>query len=205
LVAEGIDTRIIEKQPDRIRDTRRYVEGDAADLAVLQRAGFSSASAILITTHDDDLNIYLTIYCRQLAPEMQIISRSNMERNVATLHRAGADSVLSYASQGATAILNAFGDSDHLMLAEGLEMFSVPTPSSIAGQTLAQARIPELTWCNIVGVIRDGHTTPNPEPDVPIPTDAALIVIGSVEAERRFLERFPLEVGRASLRGGNGR
>lgn len=200
LADEGVDTRIIELRGDRIRDPARYVQGDASDVGVLRRAGFFSASAILITTHDDDANIYLTIYCRQLAPDMQIISRSNSERNIATLQRAGADSVLSYASQGATAILNAFGDSDHLVLAEGLEMFSVPVPPSIVGRTLAEVAIPERTGCNIVGITTNGHTVPNPDPTEPIPPGVSLVVIGSVEAEREFLERFPLETGRAAQR-----
>ena len=51
-------------------------------------------------TGNDDTNIYLTIYCRKLHPDIQIISRANRERNVSTLHRAGADFVASYASMG---------------------------------------------------------------------------------------------------------
>lgn len=199
---QGIATRIVELRADRIRDPDRYVHGDAADIDVLRRAGFFSASAVLITTHSDDANIYLTIYCRQLKPDVQIIARSNLERNVATLQRAGADSVLSYASEGATAILNAFGDSDHLVLAEGLEMFSVPVAASIAGETLEKLQIPETTGCNIVGVTARGHTFPNPDPREPIPADASLVVIGDVEGEAKFLERFPLPTGRAAIRTG---
>ena len=43
--------------------------------------------------HNDDLNIYLTIYCRKLRPDIQIISRSTLERNVASLYSAGANLV----------------------------------------------------------------------------------------------------------------
>ena len=53
---------------------------------------------MLVTTHDDDINVYLTLYCRRLGPDLQIISRANLDRNVSTLHRAGADAVLSYAT-----------------------------------------------------------------------------------------------------------
>ena len=51
----------------------------------------TTAEGGFVTTNDDATNIYLTIYCRRLRPNMQIISRSTMERNVTTLHRAGAD------------------------------------------------------------------------------------------------------------------
>ncbi len=187
---EGIDCTIIELQESRIRNPAFYVQGDASNLDVLERAGFASASAILITTHDDDFNVYLTIYLRQLAPEKQIIARANLERNVATLHRAGADSVLSYATQGATEILNALGGSDHVVLAEGLEMFSIPVPETLSGMTLAAARIPEEIGCRIVAISKGDHSVPNPDPLAPIPGDASLVVVGNSASEKRFLDRY---------------
>ena len=188
----GIDCRIIEKLPERVHDPGLYVHGDASSSDVLDEAGFAEANSVLITTHDDDLNIYLTIYYRRLAPDLQIIARSNNERNVATLHRAGADSVLSYASEGATAILNALGANDNLVVAEGLEMFSIPVPAGIAGRDVIEAGVRQRTGCNIVGITSDGHTEVNPEPDTPIPEDATLIVIGDAKARARFVELFPL-------------
>src|SRR3546814_5328556 len=71
----------------------------------------------------------LTIYCRRLEPDIQIIARANLDRNVDTLHRAGADAVLSYASLGASAIWNALGPNDILVLAEGLVVFRLPVRS----------------------------------------------------------------------------
>lgn len=193
LAAEGIGYRIIEVRPDRIRDPELYVIGDASELSVLEQAGLHRADAILVTTHDDDFNIYLTIYCRQIAPHVPVIARSNHDRNVATLNRAGAESVLSYASLGATEILNCLGDNDGLVLAEGLEMFSTPLPRAMIGRSLAQVRVRELTGCNAVALTRDGHTTPNPDPHTPLPAGASLVLIGTIEAQERFLERFPAD------------
>ena len=72
------------------------VFGDAADLNTLKKAGIGCAPSIIITTGDDDVNIYLTIYCRKLRADIQIISRAKHERNISKLHRAGADLVMSY-------------------------------------------------------------------------------------------------------------
>lgn len=191
LLSEGIGCRIVEVRPDRIRDPDLYLLGDASDIDVLRAAGLDDANSVLVTTHDDDFNVYLTIYCRQIAPSLQIIARSNRDRNVATLNRAGADSVLSYASLGATAVLNSLGDNDSLVLAEGLEMFSTPLPHAMAGRSLAQARVRELTGCNVVAVTHDGRTIPNPDPDEPLAEGASLVLIGHVEAQVAFLERFP--------------
>ena len=58
---------------DLARESEACVEGNAAELAVLQKAGIERAPAVIITTHDDDMNVYLTIYCRRLRPDIQIV------------------------------------------------------------------------------------------------------------------------------------
>ena len=195
----GVSCRIVEQRSERIRDPELYVLGDAAELEVLEEAGMGDASAVLITTHDDDVNVYLTIYCRRLRPDIQVIARANHDRNVATLHRAGADSVLSYASIGATSIWNTLGLNDALVLAEGLEMFRVAVPPAMAGRTLAQADVRRRTGCNVVAMSLDGEMFPNPDPNLELPSDAELVVIADSESQRAFLDRYPV-ARRTSLR-----
>jgi voltage-gated potassium channel len=144
---------------------------------------------------DDATNIYLTIYCRRLRPEMQIISRATLERNVSTLHRAGADFVMSYASMGANAVFNLLEQEDVVMVAEGLDVFRCPVPRRLVGRTLREARVREETGCSVVAVDRNGAVTVNPPADEPLPdsADAELIVVGSTEAERRFLKLYAPE------------
>jgi voltage-gated potassium channel len=112
------------------------------------------------------------------------------ERNVSTLHRAGADFVMSYASMGANAIYNVMEKGDIVMLAEGLDVFRHPVPASLAGRTLAEMGIRGATGCSVVAVETDGETAINPPPDARIAPGAELILIGTTEAERRFVERF---------------
>ncbi|PON10708.1 potassium transporter TrkA, partial [Candidatus Entotheonella serta] len=88
---------------------------------------------MVATTHDDDLNVYLTLLCRHLRPDIQIISRATLERNVPTLHRAGADFVMSYASLGANTIWNFLMQNDVLMISEGLSVFQVSLPTTLVG------------------------------------------------------------------------
>lgn len=202
LAAAGIEHRIIEQRPQRIRDPERYVEGDAADLAVLHAAGLPDASAVLVTTHEDDVNVYLTLYCRKLEPDIRIISRANRDRNVTTLHRAGADAVMSYASIGASAVWNVLGLDDTLVIAEGLDVLRVRTPTALAGRTLAEVGLRRRTGVNVVAIDHRGVVETNPDPDRPLPGDAELVVIGDAEAERAFLTAFPTErPARASRTG----
>jgi voltage-gated potassium channel len=183
--------RIIEKLPERVRDEQHYVVGDAAELDVLERAGLHEAAAVLVTTHEDDVNVYLTLYVRRLRSDVQIIARSTLERNVSTLHRAGADAVLSYATLGATALWNAIGDDRRLVVAEGLEVFQVAIPERMVGRSLHDIGLGERTGCDVLAIERHGIVSA-PDPTAPLPSDADLVIIGDEDAERAFLDRFPV-------------
>ena len=186
-----IDYRIVERLPERVRDPETYVVGNAAELEVLEKGGIRQAPTVIITTNDDDVNVYLTIYCRRLRPDVQIITRCSLERNVPTLHRAGTDFVMSYASMGANTMLNLLKRSQILMLAEGLDLFKVPVPPSLEGRTVAESGVRERSGASIVAVVDGPRMDVNPDPDVRLPADAEIILIGSIEAEDRFLDLFP--------------
>ncbi|MBW2542822.1 MAG: NAD-binding protein [Deltaproteobacteria bacterium] len=185
-----VDYRIVEILPERIRDSEKYIRGSAADLSVLEAAGIRETPTVIITPHEDDLNVYLTIYCRQLRPDVQILSRATHERNVATLHRAGADSVLSYASMGANTVMNFLQRNKILMVAEGLDLFEVQIPAEFVGKTIAETSIRENTGCSIVAIRTAGGVEVVPDPFKVLPADAEIVLIGTIEAEDRFLERY---------------
>lgn len=190
LSRRNIKYKIVDKNPDRIKDNENYVLGNAADLDTLKKAGIDDAPNVIITTHEDDVNIYLTIYCRSLRPNIHIISRSTLERNVSTLHRAGADFVMSYASMGANAIFNIFEENDIVMIAEGLNVFSLKTPKRLAGTSLIKAQIRSKTGCNVIAYQVDGKQIINPDPSNPIPEDSEIILIGQSEDEQRFIDFY---------------
>lgn len=181
---------IIEKNKRRNQEDRHFVLGDAADIQTLEKAWFEKAPAALITSHDDATNIYLTKYLRSLRPDMQILSRASEDRNITTLHRAGADFVMSYASLGANAIFNFLMNEETVLLAEGLNFFHLPAPGSLVGKTLFQSGIREKTGCNVVAIVRRGVTTTNPEPSMQISKDDELVLIGTYDTEISFLKEF---------------
>ncbi len=190
LEEQGIDYLIVEQLPERVHKTSQYVLGNAAEFGVLSKAGIMETPTVLITTHDDKTNIYLTIYCRRLRPDIEIIGRATRERNVATLHRAGADFVMSYASMGANAIFNLLERSDILMVDEGLDVFKVEIPASLVGKSLATSSIRRETGCTVIALANHDHMDINPDPTLLLPADIEMILIGSVEAENLFLKRY---------------
>jgi len=190
LAAREVDYRIVELLPERIFDAERTIIGNAADLETMEKAGIREAPAVLVTTHDDDLNIYLTLYCRSLQPDIQILSRATLERNVPTLHRAGADMVMSYAGTGASTIMNWLQRHKIITVAEGLDMFRVPVPKECVGKTLAESGIRERTGCTVVGVQTASGMEVAPEPTHVLSESSDLVMIATTAAEDRFLKQW---------------
>lgn len=189
---------IVEREEGRVSAGHRVVLGDAAELKTLQEAGLGRATAVLVTTHEDDMNVYLTLYCRRLRPSVQIIARAVHEQNVTTLHRAGADVVLSYASLGATAIWNTLGINHRVVLAEGFELFAVPVPGELIGRNLHDPEISQQTGCHIAAVTDLAETEIFPGDEVPAGPGHQLLVMGNRSDERRFRERYSLGRGERS-------
>ena len=164
--------------------------GDAADLNVLKEAGIELARAVIVTTHNDAMNIYLTFYCRQLRPDIQLVCRATSEWSVPKLHMAGADLVLSYASMGANSIINLLKTDEISMFTEGLNIFSVPVPEKLVNKTLVESQIRPLTGCNVVAAKSHGELTVGLDPSKSLTRGDELILIGTTEAEKKFAETY---------------
>lgn|GEM_PF-21109 len=174
----GIDFRIVDKNPVACEHCDQAILGSAADINTLKRAGINEAPSVIITTHDDVMNIYLTIYCRRLREDIQIVSRANLDRNVSTLHRAGADLVMSYSSISANTIMNLLQPDEVLMLAEGMNVFRVPVGVSLSGVSLAEAQIRRHTGCNVIAIKSEGVQIINPDPSTRLKAGDELVMIG---------------------------
>ncbi len=191
LEEQKIPYKIVEKNHALTKNRANYIHGNAADIDILHKAGIMNARSVLITTHNDDINIYLTIYCRQLRPNVQIISRANRgERTVSKLHRAGADLVMSYASMGSNSIINLLNPEQVLMMVEGLSIFNASTQHPLAGKSLSENQIREMTGCSVVAITRGGNMILNLDPFSPLEENDELILIGTVEAEKYFKEKY---------------
>ncbi len=191
LEENGANFLIVEKRPNVVskRDDW-FIQGDAANKEVLQQAGIENARSAIITTHNDAMNIYLTFYCRQLRPDIQIISRATTERSVNKLHMAGADLVMSYASMGASSIMKVFKADEVSVITEGMNLFSHSIPKSLAGKTLVDSNIRQETGCSVVAIRIGEKLLVGPDPTVPLSSSAELILIGDAKSEVLFDEIF---------------
>ena len=191
LKRRGVEYRVVEKMEERVLEAETYIHGSGGDKSVLKLAGIETAETVIITTGDDETNIYLTILCRLMRADIQIICRTTFEKNLAAMHRAGCDMALSYASLGANALFNLLHRVDLLMVAEGLDVFKVPVPEALAGKTLAEADIRQRTNCSVIGIDANEKTTTNPSSDFRLPAEGEIVLIGTPESETEFLKLYP--------------
>lgn len=188
----GIPFRLLDKSPGVVKaGDEHFILGDAEDINSLRQAGMEEAHSIVITTHDDDLNIYLTLYCRKLRPEVQIISRCNLSRNIKSLYGAGANLVMAISSMASNSVVNLLSPDKVYMLTEGLNIFRMPMPAALVGKNLRNSSIRQDTKCNVVAMRRNEKMMVNQDPDDAFQENDELIMIGSVEAENMFLSKYP--------------
>ncbi len=191
---KGIPVYVVERNEslrDRIGDIPdRLFIGDAADREVLMGAGLREAPSVILTTNDDAVNIYLAVYLRRLNPDLRIVSRITHERNIEAIHRAGADFVLSYDSLGAEYVLSLVQGHELVMLGEGVELFAVPLPAALDGQTLAASEIASRTGLNVIGIQQNGRVVTNPPPTTTLLNGSELLMLGSTRQRQTFSEAF---------------
>jgi Trk K+ transport system NAD-binding subunit len=164
--------------------------GDAADRAVLERAGILDARSVVLTTNDDAMNIYLAVYCRRLKPDLRIVSRITHARNLEAIHRAGADFVLSYTTLGVGAVMSLLRGYPPVLLGEGVELFAVAVPPVLAGRCLRDTAIGSRTGLSVVAVQRGEELITPLTSDTRLPEGAALLMLGNDEQRTAFGEAF---------------
>ena len=164
--------------------------GDAADRKVLDGAGVQRASSVLLTTNDDAMNIYLAVFCRRLNPALRIVSRITHERNVEAIHRAGADFVLSYTTLGIEAVMSLLHGHDPVLVGEGVELFTMPVPPSLAGKPLRDSAIGSRTGLSVVALNRGGQMETQLTAETVLSRGSSLLMLGSRDQRKAFLEAF---------------
>lgn len=191
LEVRGIPYRVLDKNSKVVQGSdEHFILGDAEDINALREAGIEEAHSIVITTHNDDLNVYLTIYCRKLRPDVQIISRCNLARNIKSLYGAGASLVMSISSMASNSLVNLLSPDKVYTLTEGLNLFRVPIPAELIGKNLRTSCIRDATHCNVVAMRRGEHMMVNHDPDEEFREGDEFILIGEAEAEERFLSKY---------------
>ena len=194
LKRKGLQVHAIDRTEAALRAVAGVVDavyaGDAADRTFLEGAGLMQARSVVLTTNDDAMNIYLSVFCRRLNPELRIVSRITHERNLEAIHRAGADFVLSYTTLGVEAVMSILRGSPPVLLGEGVELFTIAVPKSLAGRTLRDSGIGSKTGLSVMGLQRGVHLEAPLTSETILRDGAELIMLGSDAQRAAFTEAF---------------
>ncbi|HXJ79567.1 MAG TPA: potassium channel protein [Candidatus Methylomirabilis sp.] len=168
-----------------------WLQGDATDDAVLERAGVQRARGLIVTTANDATNMYIILSARVLNPDLYIVSRAVDDASVTKLARAGANRAISPYAIGGHRLA-------HLILkpavveffetalrsgkdALGIEDLAVPEDSPVVGRTLDALKIRQVTGANILAILRDGSPLVSPPGDFALARGDQLLALGTEE------------------------
>lgn len=199
----------IERSGNRAEELREeypdgaIVEGDATQDDSLMEAGLERARGLVACLSADADNLFVCLSARDIKPDLTIVARAYEEETMDKLYRAGATHVVSPNVSGAIRMASmllrpsvvsfldiATRSSD---LALRMEQAPIPEGSRIAGQTLAEASIPQETGLIVIAVrtpgeAREGHFVFNPSADTRLDPGNQLIVLGTVDQIRALRE-----------------
>ena len=194
LKRKGVSVHVIDRTGGAAESLAGDIDavfvGDAADRRLLERAGIGTARSVLLTTNEDAMNIYLAVYCRRLNPHLRIVSRITHERNLEAIHRAGADFVLSYTTLGIEAVISLLHGHPPVLLGEGVELFSVRVPATLAERRLRDSGIGSRTGLSVVALKRGEELTAPLTSETVLAQDAELVMLGSHEQRAAFSAAF---------------
>ncbi len=166
------------------------IVGDATDPDVLTAAGVSEAETIVLALPDDTTTEFATLVVRDLAPEAEILARSERDANVSKTYRAGADYVLSLTTvAGRMSAARIIEDRDFLSIEQQVKTVRT-TASTLVGQTIEEADISDQTGCTVVAIERNGGVLTDVGPDTEIKADDELVVVGTDHGIRTFEDTF---------------
>jgi voltage-gated potassium channel len=190
LRAHTTEVVVVDSSADRIATVEGpSICGDATDEDVLRAAGIDRARSVITALQADADNLYVTLTARSMCPGLFIVARAAAEQAVPKLLQAGADRVvnpqdLGGARMAALAVQPHVAEFLDVVMHDGslefrLEQVEVPTRSPLAGRTLSQSRIHDLTGTLVLAMREPGAAfRTNPSPSATIEAGEVLIVIG---------------------------
>ncbi len=183
---------VVENDPKRCQrladDGHLFIEGDATQDEILERAGIHQAKGLITAVTSDAANVFIILTARGINPELFIMARASEEGAEVKLVRAGANKVVSPYTIGANRMAQAilrplvvdFIDiaTGHKNISLQMEEIPVAPESRLVGKDLIQSGIRKELGLIIVGIKHDGEMIFNPAANTIIEAGNTLIALG---------------------------
>ena len=189
------DSKIIDIQENGYY----HIHGDATLDETLINAGIKESKGIVVVLDNDQDNLFVTMSSRNLNNDAYIISRCSKQDTGNKLKRAGANKVVNpYITGGhrmAELLISPNIDDivtieapDDISVDFSIEEVSVNNFSVLNNKTIGELNIREKFNLSIVAILnKDGTKQLNPGPEINLTSDNKVILIGSLEGIKSFL------------------
>lgn len=180
-----------------------FVNGNANEDEVLEKAGIRDASALICALPEDADNLFIVLSARQLNRKLKIISRATAETSQKKLKLAGADNVIMPDRIGGDHMASLVVVPDLIEFLDNLSVVGEEDSINVEEISFDQvcqdgreATIKEIdlrykTGCTIIGYRSpSGKYIVNPEADMRLEKDSKLIVIGRPEQIKKLHATF---------------
>ena len=193
---------VVDRDPARLDGVEHAtVIGDVTDDRILEAAGIARAYALISALDTDADNVYVTLSCRALRPDLVIIARARTEGSKSKLLRAGADRVVNPQRIGGRRMA-VFALQPHVSefldvvmhdetLDYRIEEVEITPTSPLVGRSLEDAALGETTGALLLAIrSATGTYIANPPADTSLEPRSILIALGTstqLDAVRRHL------------------
>jgi trk system potassium uptake protein len=174
LSEENHDVVVVEGDPDRVRTIQDamdalVIEGNAASLATLEKAGIERTDMMLAVTSQDEINLMACLFASQYEVPVKIARVSKPDyydhTGILPLERLGVDRMINPERECALEtyqLLQSAAASEFVQFEEGLVQLiglRVQPDAPMAGRTLAElGSAPRRSRYLIAALVRDGTT-----------------------------------------------
>ncbi|MGI9527192.1 MAG: potassium channel family protein [Weeksellaceae bacterium] len=185
-----IDKTIQDSKSHLGLDQIIFIEGDATEDDVLEKAQVHTANALIAALPSDADNLFVVLTARQMNPNIKIISRASSRTSMRKLKIAGANNVIMpdkiggehMASLIVTPDLVEFLDKISVDSSTHINMLEVNVenlPKEYLGKTIQQLEMRLNTGCTIIGLKNAASEYQvNPDYDTILENGMHLIILG---------------------------
>jgi voltage-gated potassium channel len=189
---------VVDVTPESVtlaqREGSLVVLGDGTEDEDLERAGIDRARGLVASVDSDEKNLYITLSARAARPDLFIVARASSEAAAAKIRRAGANRVVQPYSRAGVQLANLVvkpqvADFLDIVASAGgpmpdlrFEEIEVTSECGVAGKTIGELRVHDITGAMIVAIRRrDGSFDVTPGPDARLEAQQVVIGVGTTQ------------------------
>lgn len=179
-----------------------FIEGNATNDVVLEKAGIHNASNLITTLPSDADNLFVVLSARQYNNNATLISRASNDTSERKLRIAGADNVIMPDKLGGDHMASLVVSPDIIEFVDKLsingdcatnleEILVNNLPNEFINKTLRDLDLRRKTGCSVIGVkTSDNNYIINPESDLKLVPDSKLIILGREDQITKLQKLF---------------